>query len=77
MQRKERQKTNLYTKEDREIMKQAKNKKRAKRREAAKEDDEFDEIFKKYQKKLEKKIDEEEQTRKGKKDDFEEVEVSD
>ena len=48
LQRKERQKANHYTKEDREIMKQAKNKKREKRREAAKEDDEFDEIFKKY-----------------------------
>lgn len=76
MQRKEKQKANMYTEEDREIMKQSKNKKRQKRRDAAKEEDDFDEMFKKYQKKLEKKIGDEEKT--GKKgNDFEEVDISD
>lgn len=47
------------TKEDLDIAKQVKNKKREKRRERVKEEDQFDSLFNKYKKNLMKRLDEE------------------
>ena len=65
-----------YTEEDKELIKQAKNKKREKRRDNAKTEDDFDELFKSYEKKLIKRLNlGEEKDSKGV--PFEEVDVSD
>ena len=53
--------------EDKEIVRQMKNKKRDKRRERANEEDHFDNLFKKYKSSLLKKLDEQDETdKKGK-----------
>ena len=57
---------NYQTQEDKEIARQAKNKKRDKRRERATEEDHFDSLFTKYKTNLMKKLDEDEaKTKKG------------
>ena len=55
------------TQEDKEIARQAKNKKRDKRRERATEEDHFDSLFTKYKTNLMKKLDDEDKvkTKKG------------
>lgn len=73
MEDKQAQNKPRYTEEDKELIKQAKNKKREKRRDKAKTEDDFDALFKSYEKKLIKKLNlgEEKGT------PFEEVDVSD
>jgi hypothetical protein len=77
MQRKEQQKNQKnkpnYSAEDKTIMKQQKNKKRAKRREDARDEDEFDALFSKHKQTILKKLESENKL----KSDFEEVEMSD
>lgn len=58
--------------EDKQLVRQAKNKKRAKKRDEAKEDDEFDQLFKQHKQTLLKKL----QQQKGG-PAFEEIEMSD
>ena len=66
----------MHTTEDKELIKQAKNKKREKRRENAKTEDDFDALFKSYEQKLIKRLKlDENVVEKGK--PFEEVDVSD
>ena len=75
MERKDRQKGSMYTAEDRDIMKQSKNKKRQKRRDEAAEEDEFDSLFKGYKEKLEKKINEEDKKGTKKEPECEEIDI--
>ena len=66
----------MYNNEDKELIKQAKNKKRDKRREKSKTEDDFDALFKSYEQKLIKRLKlDENTTEKGK--PFEEIDISD
>lgn len=72
MAEKQQQKKPVYTKEDKELIKQQKNNKREKRRENAKTEEDFDALYKTYEKKLLKRL--------GGKEEgpaFEEIEFSD
>lgn len=65
-----------YTEDDKELIKQAKNKKREKRRDKVKTEDEFDALFKSYEQRLIKKLNlGEDKNEKGA--PFEEIDVSD
>lgn len=70
--RKDKDKANKLSAEDKQIVKQAKNKKRAQRREDNKEEDDFDVLFKQHKQALLSKLN---QKQKG--HAFEEIEMSD